>query len=71
MSYTSIWIYPNVDCLRQAREEIFITDWWLSPELYLRRGADREAWRLTSLLRSKAVRTVLEHRYLPLDGRKM
>ena len=41
----------------QAREEIFITDWWLSPELYLKRSCDedREYWRLLTLLRRKAV----------------
>jgi hypothetical protein len=26
----------------QAKEEIFITDWWLSPDLLLKRGADQE-----------------------------
>jgi len=27
------------DALEAAEEEIFITDWWLSPEVYLKRGA--------------------------------
>ena len=39
----------------QAKEEIFITDWWLSPEVYLKRGLDRDDWRLITLLRRKAV----------------
>ena len=39
----------------KAKEEIFLTDWWLSPEVYLKRGLDREGWRLTTLLRRKAV----------------
>ena len=25
-----------------ARNEVFITDWWLSPELYLRRPVSKE-----------------------------
>ena len=33
---------------------MFITDWWLSPELFLKRGSDRDSWRLVTLLRRKA-----------------
>ena len=40
--------------LVQAEEEVFITDWWLSPELFLKRGSDRDSWRLVTLLRKKA-----------------
>lgn len=37
-----------------AKEEIFITDWWLSPELLLVRPAD-DSMRLDNLLGKKAV----------------
>uniref|UniRef100_W5N7K7 Phospholipase D2 n=1 Tax=Lepisosteus oculatus TaxID=7918 RepID=W5N7K7_LEPOC len=43
--------------LEQAREEIFITDWWLSPEIYLKRPATSHYWRLDQILKRKAVRT--------------
>ncbi|XP_029649111.1 phospholipase D1-like [Octopus sinensis] len=43
------------DVLEAATEEIFITDWWLSPELYLKRsGADFNQWRLDVVLKRKA-----------------
>jgi hypothetical protein len=29
----------------QAKEEIFITDWWLSPDLLLKRGKDQERYK--------------------------
>lgn len=32
------WYMSDVaDLLEDAREEIFITDWWLSPDIYLKR----------------------------------
>ncbi|XP_070585330.1 phospholipase D2 isoform X4 [Erythrolamprus reginae] len=42
------------DALLQAREEIFITDWWLSPEIYLKRPAQSDEWRLDLILKHKA-----------------
>ncbi|KAL3266697.1 hypothetical protein HHI36_010859 [Cryptolaemus montrouzieri] len=43
------------DALDNAKEEIFITDWWLSPEIYLKRPAiDGHYWRLDTLLKRKA-----------------
>ncbi|KAM3601908.1 uncharacterized protein V6R79_021040 [Siganus canaliculatus] len=42
------------DALEQAREEIFITDWWLSPEVFLKRPATDTYWRLDKILRRKA-----------------
>jgi phospholipase D1/2 len=41
-----------------AREEIFITDWWLSPEIMLIRPAD-ESMRLDNLLGKRAVSFLL------------
>lgn len=44
------------DVISAAREEIFITDWWLSPDIYLKRGMDFDAaLRLDKLLKTKAV----------------
>ncbi|KAG8008128.1 Phospholipase D2, partial [Nibea albiflora] len=43
------------DALEQAREEIFITDWWLSPEVFLKRPATDNYWRLDEILKRKAV----------------
>lgn len=41
--------------LEMAKETIFIHDWWLSPELYLRRPANgNQQWRLDRLLQRKA-----------------
>ncbi|XP_020822230.1 phospholipase D2 isoform X1 [Phascolarctos cinereus] len=42
------------DAILQAREEIFIADWWLSPEIYLKRPAHSEDWRLDIMLKKKA-----------------
>ncbi|XP_077171610.1 phospholipase D2 isoform X2 [Paroedura picta] len=42
------------DALLQAKEEIFIADWWLSPEIYLKRPAQTDNWRLDLLLKRKA-----------------
>ncbi len=38
-----------------AREEIFITDWWLSPEIMLIRPFKDDSMRLENLLGKKAV----------------
>ncbi|XP_049717555.1 phospholipase D2 isoform X4 [Elephas maximus indicus] len=42
------------DAILRAREEIFITDWWLSPEVYLKRPAHSDDWRLDVMLKRKA-----------------
>ncbi|XP_062813753.1 phospholipase D2 isoform X1 [Anolis carolinensis] len=42
------------DALMRAKEEIFITDWWLSPEIYLKRPARSDEWRLDLILKHKA-----------------
>ncbi|KAJ2994214.1 hypothetical protein NUW58_g1618 [Xylaria curta] len=45
--------------LEEARESIYILDWWLSPELYLRRPPSRnEQYRLDNMLRAAAERGV-------------
>ena len=38
-----------------AREEIFITDWWLSPEIMLIRPSKDDSMRLDNLLGRRAV----------------
>ncbi|XP_032473610.1 phospholipase D2 isoform X2 [Phocoena sinus] len=43
------------DAILRAQEEIFITDWWLSPEIYLKRPAHSDDWRLDIMLKKKAV----------------
>ncbi|XP_066154308.1 phospholipase D2 [Euwallacea fornicatus] len=48
------------DAIEAAKEEIFITDWWLSPEIYLKRPAIvGDYWRLDKLLQRKAKAGVL------------
>uniref|UniRef100_A0A665WGE5 Phospholipase n=1 Tax=Echeneis naucrates TaxID=173247 RepID=A0A665WGE5_ECHNA len=42
------------DALEHAKEEIFITDWWLSPEVFLKRPATDNYWRLDEILKRKA-----------------
>jgi phospholipase D1/2 len=42
--------------LLTAKEEVFITDWWLSPELMLIRPSDDETFRLDNILARIAVR---------------
>ncbi|XP_072006076.1 phospholipase D2 isoform X2 [Engystomops pustulosus] len=42
------------DALLQAREEIYITDWWLSPEVHLKRPAYNDDFRLDIILKHKA-----------------
>lgn len=44
------------DAIENAKEEIFITDWWLSPEIYLKRPAIiGDYWQLDKVLQRKAV----------------
>jgi len=45
--------------LLTAKEEVFITDWWLSPEIMLIRPSDDETFRLDLLLERIAVRVLL------------
>ncbi|KAM7535700.1 hypothetical protein Aperf_G00000096516 [Anoplocephala perfoliata] len=42
------------DAIEAARHEILITDWFLSPEIYLKRPYSNNRWRLDELLRRKA-----------------
>uniref|UniRef100_A0A8C2CUC0 Phospholipase n=1 Tax=Cyprinus carpio TaxID=7962 RepID=A0A8C2CUC0_CYPCA len=43
------------DALEGAKEEIFITAWWLSPEIFLKRPVvDGNMWRLDHVLKRKA-----------------
>ncbi|GIY46661.1 phospholipase D1 [Caerostris extrusa] len=43
------------EALEKAKEEIFIADWWLSPELYMKRPVIQgEIWRLDHILKRKA-----------------
>lgn len=52
----STYMSAVADAIDQAKEEIFIADWWLSPEIYLKRPAlQGHQWRLDSLLERKAV----------------
>lgn len=45
------------NALENAETEIFITDWWLTPEIYLKRPpGDSPYWRLDEILKRKAVR---------------
>ncbi|CAG8652637.1 2049_t:CDS:2, partial [Paraglomus brasilianum] len=49
------YFYAVSEALSSAKKEIFIEDWWLSPELYLRRPpAKNEHFRLDRLLKKKA-----------------
>ncbi|KAL7938085.1 putative phospholipase D [Trichoderma chlorosporum] len=50
------------EALQRARESIYILDWWLSPELYLRRPPSRnEQYRLDAMLQAAAERGVKVH----------
>ncbi len=42
--------------IKSAVEEIYITDWFLSPEIYLKRPALSDEWRFDKMLEKKAVR---------------
>ncbi|XP_063696243.1 phospholipase D2 isoform X2 [Culicoides brevitarsis] len=43
------------DALERAQDEIYIADWWLSPEIYMKRPAiDGLYWRLDKILLRKA-----------------
>lgn len=43
--------------MEMAKEDIFITDWWLSPEVFMKRppsNTSTSLWRLDTLLKRKA-----------------
>ncbi|KAL7752474.1 Phospholipase D1 [Sorochytrium milnesiophthora] len=43
------------EAINNAKDHIYISDWWLSPELYLKRPpSENEEWRLDRLLLKKA-----------------
>lgn len=43
------------NALEEAKEEIFITDWWLSPEIFLKRPVvEGNYWRLDCILKRRA-----------------
>ncbi|XP_013141535.1 PREDICTED: phospholipase D2 [Papilio polytes] len=47
------------DAMELATEEIFIADWWLSPEIYMKRPAlNGNYWRLDCILKRKAAQGV-------------
>ncbi|XP_058805785.1 phospholipase D2 isoform X2 [Phymastichus coffea] len=51
----SSYMSAIADALENAKEEIFIADWWLSPEIFLKRPADQKNyWRLDHILKRKA-----------------
>ncbi|RXM28216.1 Phospholipase D1 [Acipenser ruthenus] len=52
---SSIYMQDIADALEEATEEIFITDWWLSPEIFLKRPVvEGNRWRLDYILKRKA-----------------
>ncbi|XP_043512604.1 phospholipase D2 isoform X3 [Frieseomelitta varia] len=51
----SSYMSAVADALENAKEEIFIADWWLSPEIYMKRPAiSSDYWRLDKILERKA-----------------
>ena len=55
----SSYMNAVADALEGAVEDIFIADWWLSPEIYMKRPTlDGEYWRLDKILLRKAVRNL-------------
>jgi phospholipase D1/2 len=42
-----------MNALNNAKEEIFITDWWMCPELFLKRPTDDLQYRLDKILIKK------------------
>lgn len=47
------------DAMEAATEEIYIADWWLSPEIYMKRPAiSGDYWRLDHILKRKAIQGV-------------
>ncbi|XP_011308868.1 phospholipase D2 [Fopius arisanus] len=55
----SSYMSAIADALESAKEEIFIADWWLSPEIYMKRPIiDGDYWRLDKILQRKALEGV-------------
>ncbi|CAK9826437.1 Phospholipase D1 [Anthophora retusa] len=55
----SSYMSAVADALENAMEEIFIADWWLSPEIYMKRPAlNSDYWRLDNILQRKALEGV-------------
>ncbi|OAA61436.1 phospholipase D [Cordyceps fumosorosea ARSEF 2679] len=53
------YFYAVSQALERAQESIYILDWWLSPELYLRRPPSKNAqYRLDAMLKAAAERGV-------------
>ncbi|XP_017794602.1 PREDICTED: phospholipase D2 [Habropoda laboriosa] len=51
----SSYMSAVADALENATEEIFIADWWLSPEIFMKRPAiNSDYWRLDKILQRKA-----------------
>ncbi|XP_062438235.1 phospholipase D1 isoform X2 [Rhea pennata] len=50
------WYFEDVaNAMEAAKEEIFITDWWLSPEIFMKRPVvEGNHWRLDCILKRKA-----------------
>ncbi|CAF0918739.1 unnamed protein product [Didymodactylos carnosus] len=55
------WLVEGADymeavayAIKAAKEEIYITDWFLSPEIYLKRPALSDEWRFDKMLQKKA-----------------
>ncbi|GLB42616.1 putative phospholipase d [Lyophyllum shimeji] len=56
------YMWALSEMLDNAKEAIFILDWWLTPELYLRRPpAHFPEWRLDKILKRKAAQGVKIH----------
>lgn len=52
----SSYMSAVADAMETATEEIYIADWWLSPEIYMKRPAlNGDYWRLDEILKRKAV----------------
>ncbi|XP_055916845.1 phospholipase D2 isoform X2 [Eupeodes corollae] len=55
----SSYMSAVADALEGATTEIYIADWWLSPEIYMKRPAiDGDYWRLDKILHRKATEGV-------------
>ena len=55
----SSYMSTVADALESATQEIFIADWWLSPEIHMKRPTlNSDYWRLDTILLRKAVSKV-------------
>ncbi|XP_055838450.1 phospholipase D2 isoform X2 [Episyrphus balteatus] len=55
----SSYMCAVANALEEATTEIYIADWWLSPEIYMKRPAiDGDYWRLDKILHRKATEGV-------------